>query len=58
MTLADLVAQRTASAAALDSGAGADTFLAFHCEMSRLLDNAGGDFGFGLRFAWHIEGGF
>ena len=57
MTLADLAAQRTASAAALDSGAGEETFLAFHYEMSRLPDNAGSDFGFGLRFTW-VEGDF
>ena len=53
MTLADLAAQRTASAAALDSGAGEDTYLAFHYEMRRLPDNATSDFGFGLRFTWH-----
>ena len=34
MTSADLAAQRTASAAALESGAGEDTFVAFHHEMS------------------------
>ena len=33
MTSADLAAQRTARAAALESGAGEDTFLAFHHEM-------------------------
>ena len=35
MTSADLPARRTASAAALESGAGGDTFLASHHEMSR-----------------------
>jgi hypothetical protein len=34
MTSADLAAQRTAGAAALEAGAGEDTLLAFHHEMS------------------------
>jgi len=50
MTLVDLAAQRAASAAVIESGAGENTFIALHHEMSRLLDNAGSDNGFGVRF--------
>ena len=45
MTLADLVAHRTGSAAALEQDAGEDTLLALHHAMNRVLDSAGRDFG-------------
>ena len=50
MTFADLVVHRTGSAAALAQGAGEDTLLALHHAMSRMLDSAGSNFGFGFRF--------